>query len=377
TGLALALAGADDLAQRLGLGVQVEGLQTLLDRLGTHGALEVVAVAVLQLPVQHLVTLEVGDLEVDEAVPDLLETLDVGVRPLAQLRHLALGGVLDLAARVGLGALGLQLGEVGLEPLGALGDVEVALLDDRLLLEVDLVLQARQVLATALLVDLRDHVGREVDDLLEVLRREVEQVAQARRDALEVPDVGDGGGELDVAHPLAAHLAAGHLDAAALTDDALEADALVLAAVALPVPGGAEALLAEEPVLLRLEGAVVDGLRLLDLAVGPGADVLRGGQTDTGLVEQLDDEQSVSLLPTPGGRGWSLRGWRSVPPRRRLTGAGASLRSPRRCSRRGDGTGRYRAPRLPGTPPRRCRASRSRCRRRRAPRRSGRATASP
>src|SRR5690606_21777795 len=152
---------------------------------------------------------------------------------------------------------------------------------------------------------------------------------------------------------------------------------LVLAAVALPVPGGAEDLLAEEPVLLRLEGAVVDGIRLLEPAVGCGDDVLRGSQTDPELVEHVDVEQLVSLLPSTCGRGWSLRGWRSVPPRRRLTGAGASLRSPRRCSRRGDGTGRYRAPRLPGTPPRRCRASRSRCRRRRAPRRSGRATASP
>jgi hypothetical protein len=46
------------------------------------------------------------------------------------------------------------------------------------------------------------------------------------------------GGQLDVAHALAADLRAGDLDAAALADDALEADALVLAAVALPVPVG-------------------------------------------------------------------------------------------------------------------------------------------
>ena len=119
-----------------------------------------------------------------------------------------------------------------------------------------------------------DQVGREVDDLLEVLGRQVEQVAQPARDALEVPDVGDRSGQLDVAHPLTAHLGAGHLDAAALADDALEADALVLAAVALPVPGGTEDLLAEEPVLLRLQGAVVDGLGLLHLTVRPLADVV-------------------------------------------------------------------------------------------------------
>src|SRR4029079_18926735 len=105
------------------------------------------------------------------------------------------------------------------------------------------------------------------------------------RDALEVPDVRDRGGQLDVAHPLTAHLGARDLDAAALADEALEADPLVLAAVALPVAGGTEDLLAEEPVLLRLEGAVVDGLRLLHLAVGPLTDVVGGGEADAQLVE--------------------------------------------------------------------------------------------
>ena len=146
-----------------------------------------------------------------------------------------------------------------------------------------------------LLVDARDHVGREVDDLLEVLRGQVEQVAEPARDTLEVPDVGDRSGELDVAHPLAAHLGPGDLDAAALADDALEADPLVLAAVALPVPGRTEDLLAEEPVLLRLEGAVVDRLGLLDLAVRPLADVVRGRQADAQLVEEVDVEHVCSF----------------------------------------------------------------------------------
>src|SRR4026207_1917704 len=64
---------------------------------------------------------------------------------------------------------------------------------------------------------------------------------------------------------------------AAGADDALEAAALVLAAVALPVLGGTEDLLAEEAVLLRLQRAVVDRLRLLDLAVGPRADRIGRG----------------------------------------------------------------------------------------------------
>src|SRR5690606_13656315 len=94
------------------------------------------------------------------------------------------------------------------------------------------------------------------------------------------------------------HLGARDLHAATLTDDALEADALVLAAVALPVPGRTEDLLAEESVALGLEGAVVDGFRLLDLAVAPLADGVRGGQGELDLVEEIDVEHCVDSLPS-------------------------------------------------------------------------------
>src|SRR4029079_18657730 len=83
-----------------------------------------------------------------------------------------------------------------------------------------------------------------------------------------------------VAHALAAHLRARDLDATPLADDALEAHALVLAAVALPVLRRTEDLLAEESVLLGLERAVVDGLRLLHFAVRPREDVARGCEID-------------------------------------------------------------------------------------------------
>src|SRR4249919_1876311 len=82
-----------------------------------------------------------------------------------------------------------------------------------------LVLERGQVAMAGVLVHPRDHVGGEVDDLLEILRGEVEQVAEPARDTLEVPDVGDRGGQLDVAHPLTADLGASDLDTAALADD--------------------------------------------------------------------------------------------------------------------------------------------------------------
>src|SRR5690606_5633351 len=222
---------------------------------------------------------------------------------------------------------------------------------DLLALDGDVGLQRGQVAGAALLVHVRDHVRGEVDDLLEVLRSQVEQVAQPARDALEVPDVRDGRGELDVAHPLTAHLGARDLDATALADDALESDALVLAAVALPVPGRTEDLLAEESVLLGLEGAVVDGLGLLDLAVAPLTDVVSGGQADPELVEEVDVEhyasiplRVVSLWSETGVLGPAASGW---------GGRRTPVRPLRRCSARA-GTGRYRAPPLRGRRPRRC-----------------------
>src|SRR5205085_6256305 len=111
----------------------------------------------------------------------------------------------------------------------------------------DLLLELLDVLVARGLVNPGDDRRREVEDLLELLRCHVEQVADARGDALEEPDVRDGSREVDVAHALAPDLRARDLDAAALADDALVADALVLAAVALPVFGRTEDALAEEP----------------------------------------------------------------------------------------------------------------------------------
>ena len=301
TQLLLALAVLDGVAQRLGLGVDVEVLDELLDRLRAHGALEVLAVAVDELAVEHLVDDELLGSQLGERRPDLVEPVELALRPVAELTHLALATVAHLAAHVGLGALLLELGQVGLELLGALGQIEVALILDGLLLDDHLGLERGQLVVPHLGVDRGDHVGGEVDDLLEILRRQVEQVAQARRNALEVPDVRDGRGQFDVAHPLTTHLGASDLDAAALTDDALEADALVLAAVALPVASRSEDLLAEEAVLLRLQCAVVDGLRLLDLTEGPRTDVVRGGEADAEFIEEVDVEH-VTPFPLAGFR---------------------------------------------------------------------------
>ena len=131
-----------------------------------------------------------------------------------------------------------------------------------------------------------DHdIGLEVENALQVAQRDIEQVADTRRQALEEPHVRAGRSQLNVAHALAAHLAHRHFDAALVADHAAVLHALVLAAQALPVGDRAKDAGAEQAVALRLEGAVVDGFRLGDLAMRPAADLLRRGQHDADGVE--------------------------------------------------------------------------------------------
>ena len=58
---------------------------------------------------------------------------------------------------------------------------------------------------------LDDDVVLEIEDALEVLQRHVEQHADARGQRLEEPDVGDRGGELDMAHALTPDAGERHL----------------------------------------------------------------------------------------------------------------------------------------------------------------------
>src|SRR5207302_1805510 len=87
---------------------------------------------------------------------------------------------------------------------------------------------------------LEDDVILEIENPLDILEGHVEQQSDAARQRLQEPDVGDGRGELDMAHALAAHAAERHFDTALFADDALELHPLVLAAKALVVLHGPE-----------------------------------------------------------------------------------------------------------------------------------------
>src|SRR5262249_18661258 len=132
----------------------------------------------------------------------------------------------------------------GLEAGGAVLLVELA---EAILVLDDLALLDRRV------AWIDDNVGLEVEDSLELTQRDVEQVADTRRQALEEPDVRAGRGELNVAEALAADLGQRDFNAALVADDSAVLHALVLAAEALPIGDGSEDARAEEAVALRLE----------------------------------------------------------------------------------------------------------------------------
>src|SRR6478609_232546 len=155
------------------------------------------------------------------------ETADELARVLERREHLLLRPGREPARPEVVVLVEALLGSVGeevaapLEALLEIGELLVAVDVDALALRLDLVLEVVQVLRARLVVDVRDDRRGEVEDLLELARRDVEQVPDAARDALEEPDVRDGRGQVDVTHALAAHLLPRHLDAAALADDAL------------------------------------------------------------------------------------------------------------------------------------------------------------
>ena len=82
--------------------------------------------------------------------------------------------------------------------------------------------------------------------------------------------MGDRHGQFDVAHAFAAHARQRDLHPAAVANDAAVFDALVFAARAFPILDRAENALAEQAAFFRLERAVIDRLRVLDLPFGPG-----------------------------------------------------------------------------------------------------------
>jgi hypothetical protein len=97
----------------------------------------------------------------------------------------------------------------------------------------------------------------------------------------------DRRGQFNMPHPFATDLRKCDLDTALLTDDSAILHALVLAAQALVILDGTENTGTEQTIAFRLERAVVNRLRLLDLAERPGTDAFRAGDRDPDKIERL------------------------------------------------------------------------------------------
>src|SRR5690606_36821964 len=113
-----------------------------------------------------------------------------------------------------------------------------------------------------------------------------------------------GGGEFDVPHPLATHPAVGHLHPTAVADHPLVLHAAVLAAGAFPVLLWAKDPLAEQTVLLRTIGPVVNRLGLLDFPKRPTPNVVRPRQADLHRSVVVNAIEVGSFKETHSHRSW-------------------------------------------------------------------------
>ena len=238
----------------------------------------------------------------------LAERLDQ-LQPLDELLALGFGvGLLQLGPQRHLVGADVDPVQDALDRLGADAGAE-RVLPELVLLGHQLIFRQQLMQLEVREAGLQHHIALEIEDLLQFLERKVHHQADPARQRLQEPDVRDGARQLDMAHALAPHLGERHFHAALLADDAAELHALVLAAQALVILDRPEDAGAEQPVPLRLERAVVDGLRLLDLAIGPGADLLRARHLDLDLVEghgrtglTQDFHEFIHASYTPGRR---------------------------------------------------------------------------
>ena len=88
-------------------------------------------------------------------------------------------------------------------------------------------------------------------------------------------------------HSFAAHFGQRHFNAAFFTDYSAVLQTLVLTAQALIVFHRAKNLGAKQAIALRFLSTVVDRLRLLDFAVGPGVNLLGTGKADADGIKML------------------------------------------------------------------------------------------
>ena len=115
---------------------------------------------------------------------------DVVVEGLANLLEFFLARIIGPALLVGLGAVCFKFRQILLELDHPLAEGCLALFLELTNFLAEFFFQLRHLTVAGLRVDADDHVGGEVNNLLEVFGRHIQQVAQTAWHTFEVPNVG-------------------------------------------------------------------------------------------------------------------------------------------------------------------------------------------
>ena len=257
-------------------GVEVHAVDELQDCVGTHATFEVLLVPHEHFAVEQFVFDDLTGVQRTERVEGLVGHVDGQLGTVTSfeatlVEFLLRGAQFGVTRVVVLQVLqaSFELALVALEGPLATGQDVLGLVFEGFG-------QRLEVFGAASHVNEGHETSGVVDNLLQLLGLELflrvethQEVGQPRTGTTEVPDVDNGSLKLDVTHALAAHLVTRYFNATTLTNETLDVDALVLTTGTLPSLLRSEDLLAEESVLLRLVGAVVNGFWLLDFARGP------------------------------------------------------------------------------------------------------------
>src|SRR5581483_100000 len=116
-----------------------------------------------------------------------------------------------------------------------------------------------------------------IKNLLQAFLGNIQKISNPAGKALKIPDVGDGGCELDMTHTFTADLGKGYFNAAPVANDVFVLNPFILSTITFPVLGWTEDPLTKKSISFRFKSTVVNSFRLLNLTMGPGPDLFGRG----------------------------------------------------------------------------------------------------
>src|SRR5258708_11631741 len=118
------------------------------------------------------------------------------------------------------------------------------------------------------------------EDRIELTHRQIEQCGDGTRRSMGKPAMGNRNRKFNMAHAFAAYGTLDQCDSTFFTDAALSTLACIFSAGTSPVPGRAKNTLTKQAISFRPVCAEIDRVRFGDLAIAPGANVLRRGKAN-------------------------------------------------------------------------------------------------